>query len=231
MTITRRIAALGGLGLAAAAGFNSNAKAEGGLFADLTEGTDEFAVAIEAYIYGYPLVTMEMTRRVITNVAEARGHARPDGPVHQACANIRRGLPRCHRAERRHALHDRLPRCRQGAVGGQPPGHEGPLFPVADARRLDQRCSSVPGKRTTGTGAQTYAITGPGWKGDLPEGVKEYKSPTSMVWILGRIYCTGTPEDYKEVHELQDAVSSSFRSAPTARTTRRRPARSIRRST
>ena len=28
----------------------------------------------------------------------------------------------------------------------------------------------VPGKRTTGTGPQTYAITGPGWKGTLPAG-------------------------------------------------------------
>jgi hypothetical protein len=62
----------------------------------------------------------------------------------------------------------------------------------------------VPGKRTTGTKAQTYAIMGPGWKGTLPGGVKEYKSPTNMVWILGRIYCTGTPEDYKAVHALQD---------------------------
>ena len=62
----------------------------------------------------------------------------------------------------------------------------------------------VPGKRTTGTGAQTYAITGPGWKGTLPSGVKEYKSPTNIVWLLGRIYCTGTPEDYAEVHKLQD---------------------------
>jgi hypothetical protein len=62
----------------------------------------------------------------------------------------------------------------------------------------------VPGKRTTGTKAQTYAITGPGWKGSLPPGVKEYKSPTSIVWILGRIYCTGTPEDYAAVHTLQD---------------------------
>jgi hypothetical protein len=62
----------------------------------------------------------------------------------------------------------------------------------------------VPGKRTTGTGAQTYAITGPGWKGTLPGGVKEYQSATNLVWILGRIYCTGTPEDYAAVHAAQD---------------------------
>jgi hypothetical protein len=65
----------------------------------------------------------------------------------------------------------------------------------------------VPGKRTTGTKAQTYAITGPGWAGTLPEGVTEYKSPTGIVWVLGRIYCTGTPVDYKSVHALQDKVS------------------------
>jgi hypothetical protein len=64
----------------------------------------------------------------------------------------------------------------------------------------------VPGKRTTGTGAQTYAITGPGWKGTLPPGVTEYKSPTSLVWLIGRIYCTGTPEDYAAVHALQDQI-------------------------
>ena len=44
----------------------------------------------------------------------------------------------------------------------------------------------------------------PGWKGTLPAGVKEYKSPTNIVWLLGRIYCTGTPEDYAAVHKLQD---------------------------
>jgi hypothetical protein len=38
----------------------------------------------------------------------------------------------------------------------------------------------------------------------LPKGVTEYKSPTGLVWILGRTYCTGTPEDYRAVHALQD---------------------------
>jgi len=33
------------------------------------------------------------------------------------------------------------------------------------------------------------------------------KSATGMVWVLGRVYCTGTPEDYKAVHALQDKFS------------------------
>jgi hypothetical protein len=37
--------------------------------------------------------------------------------------------------------------------------------------------------------------------------VTAYKSPTSLVWLLGRIYCTGTPEDYAAVHAIQDACS------------------------
>ena len=36
----------------------------------------------------------------------------------------------------------------------------------------------VPGKRTTGTGAQTYAITGPGWTARFRTASSEYKSPT-----------------------------------------------------
>ncbi|WP_430649358.1 hypothetical protein [Bradyrhizobium uaiense] len=33
------------------------------------EGGEDFWLAQDAYIYGYPLVTMEMTRRVMTNIA------------------------------------------------------------------------------------------------------------------------------------------------------------------
>ena len=38
-------------------------------------------LAQDAYIYGYPLVTMEMTRRVITNVADAEGTRGPMGQI------------------------------------------------------------------------------------------------------------------------------------------------------
>ena len=66
----------------------------------------------------------------------------------------------------------------------------------------------VAGSRATGGNAQEYVITGPGWTGALPEGVTHVESPTALVWILGRVYCAGTPEDYDAVHELQDQFSS-----------------------
>jgi hypothetical protein len=77
------------------------------------------------------------------------------------------------------------------------------LFPMLDAWT---DVFQVPGTRTTGTGPQIYAITAPGWSGTLPPRATEYKSPTNIVWIIGRIYCTGTSKDYKAVHEMQDKL-------------------------
>jgi len=61
----------------------------------------------------------------------------------------------------------------------------------------------VAGSRATGGDAQEYVVTGPGWSDALPEGVTQVESPTALVWILGRVYCSG-PEDYEAVHDLQD---------------------------
>jgi hypothetical protein len=41
------------------------------------------------------------------------------------------------------------------------------------------------GRRSTGTKAGSYVITGPGFKGTIPAGAKEIKSPTNTVWLLG----------------------------------------------
>ena len=81
MNITRREVTVAGLGLMAAGSMGSSADANDGLVANLPEGLDEFALAVEAYIYAYPLVTMEITRRVITNVAEVEGTRGPMGHV------------------------------------------------------------------------------------------------------------------------------------------------------
>ena len=162
--------------------------------------------AIEAYIYAYPLVTMEMTRRVMTNVAAPEGTRAPMGQLVRM-----REYPNAKFRDVTAPNADTLYTTTWLDVSKEPwivslPDMKGRYFllPMLDGWT---NVFQVPGKRTTGTGAQTYAITGPGWKGTLPKGVTEYKSPTGIVWILGRIYCTGTPEDYKAVHALQDQVS------------------------
>jgi hypothetical protein len=44
------------------------------------------------------------------------------------------------------------------------------------------------GTRTTGTHAGDYLITGPGWKGHVPSGMKQIPSPNHSVFVLGRIH-------------------------------------------
>lgn len=60
------------------------------------------------------------------------------------------------------------------------------------------------GKRTTGTHAQTYVITGPHWKGTIPDGLKEVKSPTDLVWIIGRIQVNSSDDQVNFVSKIQD---------------------------
>ena len=60
-----------------------------------------------------------------------------------------------------------------------------------------------PGTRTTGGGKGHFAIVGPEWTGKLPEDVKELKSPTNTVWIVGRTQTNGK-DDYPAVRAIQD---------------------------
>ena len=162
---------------------------------------------MEAYVYAYPLVTMEYTRRALTNTAAPEGTKAPMGQFVRM-----REYPNASFKDVTAPNADTLYTTAWFDVSKEPwvvsiPDMKGryALFPMLDGWTT---VFDVPGKRTTGTGAQTYAITGPGWSGTLPAGVKEYKSPTGMVWLLGRIYCTGTPEDYKAVHALQDKINA-----------------------
>lgn len=164
------------------------------------------SLGVEAYIYGYPLVTMEMTRRVMTNVEKPEGTRAPMGQF----VRMREYPTAAFRdvtAPNADTLYTTawIDVSQEPWVLSLPDAHDRYyLFPMLDGWT---EVFQAPGKRTTGTGPQTYAITGPGWQGQLPAGVKEYKSPTALVWLLGRIYCTGTPEDYAAVHKMQGEIS------------------------
>ena len=134
----------------------------------------------EAYLYGYPLVTMEMSRRVMTNVAAPEGTRAPMGHLVRM-----RTYPDATFRDVTAPNADTLYTTGWFDVGTEPWIVSMPdmndryfLMPMLDGWT---NVFDVPGKRTTGTKAQTWAITGPGWKGTLPAGVTEYKSPTSIV--------------------------------------------------
>ncbi|SFK68180.1 DUF1254 domain-containing protein [Methylocapsa palsarum] len=204
MGFSRRRAFACGIGAAVSTLALSRAHAEfDGPIAQFIEGGEEFWIASDAYIYGYPLVTMEMTRRVMTNAAAVEGTHGPMGHFIKL-----RQYPDASFHDVTAPNSDTLYTMAWLDVGKEPWVLNLPdmkdryfLFPMLDGWT---NVFQAPGKRTTGDGAQTYAITGPGWKGALPAGVKEYKSATNLVWLLGRIYCTGTPEDYAAVHAVQD---------------------------
>ena len=171
---------------------------------DQAKEQEALALGVEAYIYGYPLVTMEMTRRVMTNVAKPEGKPCPHGPVRQTRSVSGRRRFKDVTAPNADTLYSIawLDLAKEPYVLTLP-DEKGRYYLMPMLSGWTD-VFEVPGTRTTGTKAQKYAITGPDWQGTLPEGVKEHKSPTNMVWILGRTYCTGTPADYKAVHEIQD---------------------------
>src|SRR5262245_16442824 len=185
-----------GFGFVALAGAPNAARAQ-------VDDKQAAEIGVDAYVYGYSLVTMEYTRRVMTNTAEPKGTHAPMGQFVRM-----REYPNAKfrdvTAPNADTLYSTawLDLSREPYVLSLPDMDDRYfLMPMLDGWT---NVFEVPGTRTTGNKAQTYAITGPGWKGNLPEGVKELKFPTNMVWILGRTYCTGTPDDYKACHAVMD---------------------------
>jgi hypothetical protein len=164
------------------------------------------SIATEAYIYGYPLVTFDMVRRQQTNVVAPDAEHAPTGQMIEM-----RTYPavdnHCCAAPNADTLYTEawLDVSKEPWIVSIPDvGDRYYILPMLDGWSEVFAAASL---RTTGGKAQTYAITGPGWLGTLPQGVIQARSPTGMVWLLGRVYSTGTPEDYQAVHALQDKFS------------------------
>jgi hypothetical protein len=156
---------------------------------------------VEAVVYGLPLVIMDLTKQKTTNVAKPEDFA---APVNQF-VNVRE-FPNAAFKDVVRANVDTLYSSAFLDLSKEPivlsvPDTRGRyyLMPMLDAWT---NVFASPGKRTTGTKAGHFAITGPGWSGTLPAGVQEIKAPTNMVWIIGRTQTNG-PKDYAAVHAIQ----------------------------
>jgi hypothetical protein len=162
-------------------------------------------IALEAYVYLYPLVLMERTRLQMTNVGaagEVLGRGPADGFVHV------REFPT---AEFRDVVKPNFDTLYSPAwldLREEPrvvsvPATDGYyLLPMYDMWTDIFAC---PGTRTTGGAAAHYAVCGPDWDGELPHGVVPLRAPTPWVWLITRT--KASPATYDEVHAFQDGMS------------------------
>ena len=169
---------------------------------ELTSSERDYETGVQAYIYAYPMMLMEMTRRVSTNVEAPIGSF---APMNQF-ANLRIFPdPSFKEVVRPNA--DTLYSIVWFDVSKEPMILSVPetdryyMMPMLD---FWTEVFAVPGTRTTGNQAGNYAIHGPNWEGTLPEGVEPIRSPTGIGWIIGRTQTNG-PSDYENVHRIQDS--------------------------
>jgi hypothetical protein len=71
------------------------------------------------------------------------------------------------------------------------------------------------GTRTTGTQVGDYLITGPGWQGTVPQGMKQMSSPSNSVLVIGRVFVesdSDLPTAYALAKQIQNELFQNARS-------------------
>jgi hypothetical protein len=177
----------------------------------LTE-QEAHSIAVEAYLYFYPLVTMDVTRKQLTNFEPGKVPGR--GPM-----NMFNHVPTYPAADDKAVVRpnfDTLYSVSYLDLTGEPmivsvpdTGGRYYLLPMLD---MWTDVFAAPGWRTTGTQAGEFLVAPSNWRPDLrerfaeefrlPAGTQRIDAPTPYVWIIGRTRTDG-PSDYDAVHKVQ----------------------------
>ncbi|MGA7411252.1 MAG: DUF1254 domain-containing protein [Bryobacteraceae bacterium] len=157
---------------------------------------------IEAYLYGFPLVVMDLTKDAGTAVTTPGEIA---APVNQF-AVMTHYPDASFRAVPRTGL-DTLFATAWADLDKEPlvlsvPDTNGRYYVIAFFDMWSNVFDSI-GKRNTGTGAANFLIAGPNWHGTPPADIKQtFQSPTRWVWVNAQMQADG-PKDYDVVNALQ----------------------------
>jgi hypothetical protein len=168
-----------------------------------TSSEEAKAIAQEAYIYLYPLILMDVTRKQLINLD-------PKSSAMGGPANTFTHVRTFPTAAMRTVVRPNFDTLYSSAwldLNGGPivvsTADTGGRFFMLPMLDLWSDVFAVPGKRTNGTGAANFALVPPGWTGTLPQGVERIDAPTRYVWIIGRTQTNGVG-DYDAVHKVQD---------------------------
>jgi hypothetical protein len=164
-------------------------------------------LGVDAYLFLYPLVLMELTRRQMTNCvrADPRGRS-PMGSFGHA-----RSYPSASSRVVVRPNFDTLYSVAWLDVGEEPAILRVPPTPdryvIVPLMDMWTDVFAAPGSRATGNDGGLFAVVTRGWEGALPEGAVRIEAPTPTVWIIGRTQTNG-PDDYPAVHAVQDGFET-----------------------
>src|SRR5215212_1031249 len=160
------------------------------------------AISIDAYVYLYPLVTMDVSRKQFTNIEAGKEFGK--GPM-----NMFVSVPEYPPASFKGVVRSNfdtlysiawLDLTKEPAVISAPDtAGRFYLLPMLD---MWTDVFASPGWRTSGTQAGNFLVTPPGWNGTVPAGLARISAPTAYVWIIGRTKTDGPP-DYEAVRKIQ----------------------------
>jgi hypothetical protein len=160
------------------------------------------AIGVDAYVYFYPLLSMDITRKQFTNIEAGKGLGK--GPMN-TFVNVPEYPPADFKGVVRSNF-DTLYSIAWLDLTTEPLVIAAPdtagrfyLLPMLD---MWTDVFASPGSRTTGTGAGSFLVTSPGWTGTVPQGLTRLAAPTPYIWIIGRTKTDG-PGDYEAVHKIQ----------------------------
>jgi hypothetical protein len=163
---------------------------------------EALAIGIDAYLYFYPLVSMDVTRKVATNIEAGKMpgfgpanafHSFATYPTADLKAVVRPNFDTLYSSAFLDLIAEPM------IVSAPDTGGRYYLLPMLD---MWTDVFASPGWRTTGTQAGNFLIATPGWSGAVPAGMTRINAPTPFVWIIGRTKTDG-PQDYDAVHKIQ----------------------------
>jgi DNA sulfur modification protein DndE len=158
----------------------------------------------EAYRWGYPMVAMA------TNNRETYGSTINAFYNMKTAADEKSQRDRGFNAETLYSA-GALDLAKEPVVFSMPKvGDRYVVFPVQDAWG---NIGNVIGTRTEGNNGGTYLISGPGWTGTVPKGMKHFRVHTSVAFLPGRSMVR-SPEDAKAFAET---VQDQFTLTPLSR--------------
>jgi len=167
--------------------------------------TVAFVAGLEEYVYGYPLVMMDVTREVVTATPSSGEYQAPINQFGRIRTYVNPDFKNVVRISVNSLWSHAFLDLDQEPMIISVPDMDGRYIVVQALNMWTDDFMSV-GTRTNGGKAGNYLIAGPKWNGTAPKGVDQvFKSPTRYAWVLVQM-SAGSPADFPAIHAKQDLL-------------------------